>query len=586
MNKLKFDELSLSPEMQSAITDMGFTEASPIQSEAIPLVLAGRDLIGQAQTGTGKTGAFGIPLLEKIDPKEKFTAAIVLCPTRELALQVSLELGKFAKYKKGLRILPVYGGESMSKQISGLRAVPHVVVGTPGRIMDHMSRKTLVLDRIKMIVLDEADEMLNMGFREDIETILADIPQERQTVFFSATMPRPILDLTRKYQKDPAHVKVKSDHLTAASIEQVYVEVREFEKIKAISNLMKFHDFKLALVFCNMKIKVDELVTALIESGVKAAGIHGDLKQNQRSDVLAAFRNGDLRMLVATDVAARGIDVNDVDAVFNYDMPLDPENYVHRVGRTGRAGKSGKSFSFVAGRNDLRRLDGIERFAKIHITQAKLPTPKEMAALEKTSLLKRLKDSVEAGGLEIYETLAEELREEGLTLHQLTNALLKLQLPNYGKKEAPAPAFDTSRRDSSGPRGRERSYGDSFGSSRERGGRERNERPYARGGESMGNYRDQAFGRTRAPREDRPMREPEENMVRLYVGVGRNDDVRPGDLVGAIAGECEIPGKSIGAIKLEDANSFVDVSREYADTVISKMAKIKIKGKPSRIRKA
>jgi ATP-dependent RNA helicase DeaD len=585
MNKLKFDELSLSPEMQSAITDMGFTEASPIQAEAIPLIMAGRDLIGQAQTGTGKTGAFGIPLLEKIDTKEKFTAALVLCPTRELALQVSLELGKFAKHKRGLRVLPVYGGESMSKQISGLRAVPHVVVGTPGRIMDHMNRKTLVLDKIKMIVLDEADEMLNMGFRDDIETILADMPKERQTVFFSATMPKPIMDLTRKYQNDPAHVKVKSDHLTAAAIEQVYVEVREFEKIKAISNLIKFHDFKLALVFCNMKIKVDELVTALIESGVKAAGIHGDLKQNQRSDVLAAFRTGGLHVLVATDVAARGIDVNDVDAVFNYDMPLDPENYVHRVGRTGRAGKSGKSFSFVAGRNDLRRLDGIERFAKIQITQAKLPTAKEMANLDKMTLLKRLQATLEAGGLELFETLAEEFREQGLTLHQLTNALLKLQLPHYGKKEAPAPAFDTPRRDSSSSTGRrERSYGDSYGNTRDRsyGGKRESRGP----SENIGHYREQSFGRTRAPREDRPMREPDENMVRLVIGVGRNDEVRPGDIVGAIAGECDIPGKSIGAIKLDDNSSFVDIDRNLADIVISKMAKVKIKGKPSRIRMA
>ncbi|MBL8992999.1 MAG: DEAD/DEAH box helicase, partial [Spirochaetia bacterium] len=436
--KLKFDELSLSAEMQSAISDMGFSEASPIQSEAIPHILEGRDVIGQAQTGTGKTGAFGIPLLEKLDPKEKFVAALVMCPTRELALQVSLELKKFAKHKRGVHVLAVYGGEPMGKQIQGLRAGAHVVVGTPGRILDHLNRKTLVLDKIKMIVLDEADEMLNMGFREDIETILADMPEERQTVFFSATMPKPILDLTRKYQRDPVLVKMKSDHLTATSIEQVYIETRESEKVRAISSLMNFYEFKLALVFCNMKIRVDELVAGLQEAGIRAAGIHGDLKQNQRSDVLAAFRRGDIRMLVATDVAARGLDVNDVDAVFNFDMPLDPEYYVHRVGRTGRAGKSGKAFSFVTGRNELRRLSFIERYAKIKIERVNLPSAKEMAGKEKEKLLLRIKEIIEAGDLGLYEKAEEEFRDAGVTLHQLTLALLKISLPGLGKKDPPA----------------------------------------------------------------------------------------------------------------------------------------------------
>jgi ATP-dependent RNA helicase DeaD len=433
VKKLKFNELALSPEMEHAITDMGFIEASPIQSQTIPQLLERKDVIGQAQTGTGKTAAFGIPLLELISPEDKFVSSLVVCPTRELAQQVAMELKKLAKYKKHIHILAIYGGDSMQNQIHDLKRGMNVIVGTPGRIMDHLQRKTLSFEKVKMVVLDEADNMLDMGFREDIESILKKMPPERQTVLFSATMPKPILDIAHKFQKSPVHVKVTTENLTATSIEQIYFEVGHASRTKIVSTLMDVHDLKLVLLFCNTKRKVDEVVSMMRTLGHKADAIHGDLSQSQRNSVLASFKSGRINILVASDVAARGIDVSNVDAVFNYDIPVDAEYYVHRIGRTGRAGKTGKAFSFVTGRNDQYRLRDIERYAKVRIERRNIPTEKEVLELNNVKLLTKLKTMLAEGHLDKFESMANDYCKEGFTLEQLAAVLLKLTLKGTDK---------------------------------------------------------------------------------------------------------------------------------------------------------
>ncbi|MDE7060451.1 MAG: DEAD/DEAH box helicase, partial [Lachnospiraceae bacterium] len=314
---MRFDELELQSPLLRAVTEMGFEEMTPIQAQAIPVVLSGQDIIGQAQTGTGKTAAFGLPILQNIDPKKKSLQAVILCPTRELAIQVSEEMHKFAKFLHGIKIVPIYGGQEIVRQIKALKAGTQIVIGTPGRVMDHMRRKTVKFDDVKIVALDEADEMLNMGFREDIETILRDVPGERQTLLFSATMPQPIMEIARMYQHNAVHIRVVKKELTVPKIEQYYYEVRPKAKLDALTRLLDMYAPKLSLIFCNTKRQVDELVAALQARGYFAEGLHGDLKQQQRDRVMNSFRGGKTDILVATDVAARGIDVDDVEAVFN-----------------------------------------------------------------------------------------------------------------------------------------------------------------------------------------------------------------------------------------------------------------------------
>jgi ATP-dependent RNA helicase DeaD len=540
MKQLKFNELSLSAEMQQAITEMGFTEASPIQSEAIPHLLAGHDVIGQAQTGTGKTAAFGIPLLEKIDSKNKNTQALVMCPTRELAQQVAQELKKLAKFKRGIVILPVYGGEQIQKQISALKRSTHVIVGTPGRIIDHLERRTISFEHVNCVVLDEADEMLNMGFREDIEMILSKIPGEKQTVLFSATMPKPILDITRRFQKNPKHVKVTRDELTVAAIEQVYFELPSSQRTDVMARLIDLHNLKLMLVFCNTKRKVDEVVQQMIELGYKADAIHGDLNQSQRNNVLSKFKHGRINIMVATDVAARGIDVDNVDAVFNYDLPLDPEYYVHRIGRTGRAGKSGKSFTFVTGRNESGRLREIERYAKVRIERHNTPSRKELLELSKQKLAGKIKEITSTPDQAQYDKMIHDFMAEGITLHQLAAGLLKMHL---------GPAENES--SSNGKRSDER------GERGERGNRrDRKDRPETR---------------ERFPRKG--------NMVRLFVSVGKKDRISKGDIAGAFASLSGIHGEDIGIIDLYEKFSFVEVMEKDLNRVLESVNGNKVKGR-------
>ncbi|MDX5347904.1 MAG: DEAD/DEAH box helicase, partial [Hymenobacteraceae bacterium] len=399
MNKIRFEELPLSAEMQRAIADIGFEEASPIQTEAIPLLLEGRDIVGQAQTGTGKTAAFSIPTIEQIDPKSREVQALILCPTRELAIQVSEEIQKLIKYKRGIQVVPIYGGQSYDRQLKALKQGVQIVIGTPGRVMDHMERGTLRLDHVKKIILDEADEMLDMGFRDDIEHVLSQIPEDRQTIFFSATMSKPIMELTKKYQNNPQLVKVVHQQLTVSNIDQVYFEVRNNLKMDVLSRLIDMYNMKVVIVFCNTKRMVDELVSNLQARGYFADGLHGDLSQNQRNNVMQKFRNGTLEILVATDVAARGIDVENVEAVINYDLPQDEEAYVHRIGRTGRAGRAGKAFSFVGGR-DIYKLKDIQRYTKAKILRQEVPSYEDVAEIRTNLFLDQVKEVLEKGHLQ------------------------------------------------------------------------------------------------------------------------------------------------------------------------------------------
>ena len=434
MENSGFKELHLSKEMQKAITDMGFEEATPIQSQSIPYMLEGKDVIGQAQTGTGKTAAFGIATLERIDPQNRGLQAVILCPTRELAIQVAEELKKLSKYKRGIEILPVYGGQPIDRQIRALRQGVQVIIGTPGRVMDHLDRRTLKMDGVKIIILDEADEMLDMGFREDIEIIMRKIPKERQTILFSATMSRAILDLTKKYQNKPQMIKLAHKEMTVPEVEQFYFEVKQQAKTEALCRLIDLHDLKLSLVFCNTKRRVDELVETLKSRGYLADGLHGDLQQRQRDTVMSKFRRREIEILVATDVAARGIDVGDIEAVFNYDIPPDDEYYLHRIGRTARAGKAGQAFTFVTGR-EVYRIRQIQQFTKTKIIAQKVPSVSDVEDIRTNLLLEKVKGIVDAGHLGEYSNLVEKLTQEDYTSSDVAAALLKMVMGEGSTKE-------------------------------------------------------------------------------------------------------------------------------------------------------
>ncbi len=376
MQQQRFDELEFSQETQRAVADMGFEELTPIQSETIPLILERKDIIGQAQTGTGKTLAFGLPILEMLDPKGRSLEAVVLCPTRELAVQVAGELKRLAKYKKGVSVVPVYGGQPIQTQLASLRKGARIVVGTPGRIMDHMQRGTLRLDEVRTVVLDEADKMLDMGFVDDMKTILWAMPDERQTLLFSATIPERVMDLVNKFQKDPQMVNVAGEQVTVPQVEQTFVEVKPWAKLDVLCQLIDTYTPTSSLVFCNTKRRVDEIVNHLKNRGYSADSLHGDMTQSRRDNAMLKFRRRQSTILVATDVAARGLDVNGIEAVINYDMPPDEQYYVHRIGRTARMGKSGRAFTLVL-TGELGRLRDIQDYANTRIRRHIMASLKE-----------------------------------------------------------------------------------------------------------------------------------------------------------------------------------------------------------------
>ena len=521
METVRFEEMGLSEEIQKAVRYMGFEEASPIQAQAIPVAMEGRDMIGQAQTGTGKTAAFGLPLLQKVDPKVKKLQAIVLLPTRELAIQVAEEMRRFAKFMHGVKVLPIYGGQDIVKQIRSLKSGTQIVIGTPGRVMDHMRRKTMKLDFVHTVVLDEADEMLNMGFREDIEFVLSGVPEERQTVLFSATMPKPIMEITKKFQNNAKVIKVTKKELTVPNIEQYYYDVKPKKKEEVLSRLLDIYSPRLSVVFCNTKKQVDLLVNALLGRGYFAAGLHGDMKQEQRDRVMQGFRTGKTEILVATDVAARGIDVDEVEAVFNYDLPQDDEYYVHRIGRTGRAGREGRAFSFVSGK-EVYKLKEIQRYCKTKIYAQKVPSLNDVANTKMENILDDVERVIEQEDLDMMiNAIEERVNNSEFTAMDMAAAFLKI----------------------------------CCGMTEDNKNTEEN---------------DWEFGDTGAG---------EDGMVRLFINIGKKQRVRPGDILGAIAGESGMDGKLIGTIDMYDKYTFVEVPREYAREVLNAMKNVKIKGK-------
>ncbi len=426
--KVRYDESGLDEKIIRAVTEMGFEYMSPIQKAAIPVMLEGRDIIGQAQTGTGKTAAFGIPLLQKVDPTNKHLQAVVLCPTRELAMQAADDIRDFAKYMSGIKVLAVYGGQDISRQIRALSNGVQIVVGTPGRVMDHMRRHTMKMKDVKVLVLDEADEMLDMGFREDIETILQGVPEDRQTALFSATMPEPILKITRTYQKDAQYIKMTPKEITVAAIDQAYYRVPQKMKEEVLTRLMDYYNPARSLIFCNTKKMVDALSESLKGKGYACDGLHGDLSQNQRDTVMNLFRSGRINILIATDVAARGIDVSGVEAVFNFDIPEDIEYYVHRIGRTGRAGRSGKSFTLVGGR-EMYKLREIEKVCHTKIEERRVPSAKEITRVKSQKVFAEVIDIIENSDISSALSFVNQKVEEGeYTAEQLAAGFMKLKM--------------------------------------------------------------------------------------------------------------------------------------------------------------
>jgi len=408
--ELSFKAMGLSSSVIKALEEMGFEEPSPIQAKTIPIILEGHDLIGQAQTGTGKTAAFGIPIVERLDHRSKRVEALVLAPTRELAIQVAEEITKIGKFS-GIKVVPIYGGQSYDRQIRALEHGAQVVIGTPGRVMDHIRRGTLKLDHVQMMVLDEADEMLDMGFIEDIEFILKNVPENRQTLLFSATVPDPIAKLARRYLKDPVHVNISPERLTVPSIEQVFYEVREFEKLDALTRILDMEEAERTIIFCRTKKRVDELTEGLQARGYTAEALHGDLNQVQRNRVMKRFKEGGSEILVATDVAARGLDIDNVTHVINYDLPQDTESYVHRIGRTGRAGRTGTAISLINPK-EFRQLRQMERVLRVRLQRRPLPTPADVAEKQREMLKNRLAEEIQRGVLPSYQELVMQLAEE------------------------------------------------------------------------------------------------------------------------------------------------------------------------------
>ncbi|MBI3418028.1 MAG: DEAD/DEAH box helicase [Verrucomicrobia bacterium] len=418
-----FSELGLSDELLKAVDKLGFEQAAPIQAAAVPVLLEGKDVVGQSQTGSGKTAAFGIPAVQLVDAHQRATQVLILCPTRELAVQVSEEIHKLTFFKRGVHALPIYGGQSYERQFFGLKQGAQIVIGTPGRVMDHMRRSTLRLDALKMVILDEADVMLNMGFRDDIELILQSVPATRQTVFFSATMPRPIRDLIEKYARSPVNISIEQKAMTVPTVEQVYYEVDRRYKIEALTRLIDVRDLKLGIIFCNTKRMVDELVDQLNAQGYSADRLHGDMSQMMRDRVMNKFRKSGLDFLVATDVAARGIDVDDIEVVFNYDVPYDVEDYVHRIGRTGRAGRSGVAITFVSGR-ELFQIRQIERFTNSRIQRGRVPSRNEVEEARADVFLGKIRATLASGEFRAQQPMIERLLEEGFASTDIAAALL------------------------------------------------------------------------------------------------------------------------------------------------------------------
>lgn len=514
----KFNELPISDEIIRAVSEMGYEEATPIQASAIPAILEGHDVLGLSNTGTGKTAAFGIPAIEMINEYRKHPKVMVICPTRELVEQVATELRKFSKYKEGIKIVPIYGGQPIDRQIQLLKRGCAIVVGTPGRIMDHLRRKTLRLIECEMMILDEADEMLNMGFKEDIEEILKSVPDDKhpQTILFSATMPDEIMKITKKFQEEPIKVQIKSSQRTIDTVDQYYYEVPRGKKFNALRVLLNHYEPDLCMIFCNTKRMVDELSEELNHCGVRAIGIHGDMKQAARDRVMYQFREGKCPVLIASDVAARGIDVDNIALVVNFDLPQDHEYYIHRVGRTGRAGKKGKAISLLSGKRQLKELKEIMRDTKTNIAKRMLPSTEQLEALNRKNFINEVLIACNEGINQDSMEIANDLLAEGIAVESLISALISM---NYKNEVIDIADTDAIRR-----------YSECF------------------------------------------------DAVRLRLSIGKDRNIKAGNVVAAIVEECSISAQALGRIDIRSNFTLVDVDATKVDIVLEKLQGAQIRG--------
>ncbi|MBT7970841.1 MAG: DEAD/DEAH box helicase [Verrucomicrobia bacterium] len=548
-----FADLGLPDVLLSAVLDMGFESPSPIQAKTIPLALEGKDLIGLSQTGSGKTAAFALPTLAGIDAHLAEPQALIICPTRELAVQVCEEVFRLGCKIKGLRALPVYGGAPIDRQLKGLRKGAHIVVGTPGRLLDHLKRRSFDPRNIKTVILDEADRMLDMGFQEEMEELLAALPQDRQTMFFSATMNRRGSRLIDNFGKKPETIEIERKSLTVDAIDQSCYEVRQRSKVEVLSRLLDIDPPRLALVFCNTKRLVDEVTEGLLARGYAADRLHGDMTQQMRERVLARFRESTIEVLIATDVAARGLDVDDIDLVVNYEIPHDPEDYVHRIGRTGRAGRSGRAVSFVFGR-DIYRLQTIEKYTRQSIRRERVPSQEQVEGKRADKLFQTIQERLESGKLGDYQSYLDRLLEQGHTATDIANAAFTL-LRESTTREGEFIAEDKQK--------------EAFANEKQRS-----------------SWRDEKRDRKERPereRKSRPERNNSKGMACLFMNIGKAQHIKPGDIAGMIYRECKVPDGSLGKITIFPKHTLVDVSEEVSGDVINGLKDAKIRGRSFKV---
>jgi len=623
MEKRKFAELGLSAEVLKAVDKMGFEEASPIQTAVIPLLLAGKDVVGQSATGSGKTAAFGVPAVEKVDPKKKAVQVLILCPTRELAVQVAEEIAKLAFYKTGVREVPIFGGQPYERQIRALEAGAQIVIGTPGRVMDHMERGTLRLDNLKMVILDECDRMLDMGFRDDIEKILSEAPPTRQSLFFSATMPPAIQAMINRFLPNPEWVKIAAQAQNAPKVDQVYIEVDRRYKIDVLTRLIDLNDFRYGIIFCSTKIMVDELDEHLHARGYATDRLHGDITQSTRTRVMDKFKRRGFEFLVATDVAARGLDVDDLEVVFNFDLPNDAEDYTHRVGRTGRAGREGKAFTFVSGR-EIYGLQNMIRYGKLKIRRENVPSIDQVEEARENVFFEKVRGVLEAAKYTKQDRFTDRLMEQGYPSTDVVSALLHMMhggekadasaaapAAKPGKSQGavvrpiaaahtPAPAYVP---EAPAPRPAPAAfakvankpkpaapapapvptvvYKQSEGIDTDEG------QAPAAASESAPQDQERALfeneGEPAAPRPSkqkfqRPARTGREpNMTTLFFNVGRKQLITPADIVGKVAGVTRLPANVVGAMDIHQRHTLVDVSTEHVPLILEKLKGIRVK---------
>lgn len=598
-----FAELGLSPELMKAIEAQGFEQPSPIQAQAIPVALTGRDVVGQSQTGSGKTLAFGLPAVDRIDAQSRQTQVLILCPTRELAMQVCAEIHKVASFKEGVRATPIYGGSSYDRQIRALQAGSQIVVGTPGRILDFVDRGTLRLDALKTLVFDEADEMLDMGFADEIERLMAAVPQDRQTIFFSATFDPRIRRLIDRYTNNPATITIEQKAMTVPTIEQRYYEVQGRSKTEVLCRVLDMDSPRLTIVFANTKKAVDDVTDSLVGRGYAADRLHGDLNQIMRERVMRNFRNGTLEVLVATDVAARGLDVNDVDLIVNYELPYDTEDYVHRIGRTGRAGRKGTAVSLVAGR-EIYLMQRIQRFTNAKVTRTKVPSQEELEATRVDQTFEKLKATLEGGEYSKHEHTVQRLLDAGFDPTDIMSALLDLWMKEFSregeqivedraqvKRQAPQREFV--------PREQSAVEGQSAPAAAEGGNEAPAPRaafvPPARAPQEEG-FRDEGPRRQDAGPAQRddfgpaPMRSrsfvqkgPRSGMVRLFINVGGMDNARPGDIAGMIYNTAKIPSGTLGTIDIFEKCSYIEVPEDHVEAVMNTVPGTNYRGRDVRM---